>query len=309
MATYLVTGGAGFIGCNLVKEILHRGHKVRVLDNFATGRRENLLPYLSDIELLEGDFSSYHIVNKAVKGVDFVLHQGALPSVPRSINDPITSNNVNINGTLNLLQAALEAGVHRFVYASSSSVYGDSEVSPKHEELKPNPKSPYAISKLTGEYYCRVYHQLFGLPTVALRYFNVFGPRQNPFSQYSAVIPKFLQLIREGKSPVIHGDGTQSRDFTYVENNVNANLLACEREGVGGAAMNIACGGSFTLLELVEALNRILGTNVQPTFSDSRPGDVKHSKADISLAKQLLGYEVTVDFEEGLRRLVAQFEQ
>ncbi|MBX3102716.1 MAG: SDR family oxidoreductase [Bacteroidetes bacterium] len=309
MATYLVTGGAGFIGCNLVKELLKRGHKVRVLDNFATGRRENLLPYVQDIELLEGDFSSYHIVNKAVKGVDFVLHQGALPSVPRSINDPITSTNVNINGTLNLLQASLEAGVHRFVYASSSSVYGDSEVSPKHEELKLNPKSPYAISKLTGEYYCRVYYQLFGLPAVALRYFNVFGPRQNPFSQYSAVIPKFLQLMKEGKSPLIHGDGTQSRDFTYVENNVNANLMACETEGIGGEAMNIACGGSYTLLELVEALNRILGTRITPTFSESRPGDVKHSKADISHAQKLMGYRVTVDFEEGLRRLVADFEQ
>ncbi|MCE3008443.1 MAG: SDR family oxidoreductase [Bacteroidetes bacterium] len=308
MATYLVTGGAGFIGINLAKEILKRGHQVRILDNFSTGRRENLLPFLKDVELIEGDISSYHIVRKAVEGVDYVLHQGALPSVPRSINDPITSNNVNINGTLNLLQASLEVGVQRFVYASSSSVYGDSEVSPKHEELKPNPKSPYAISKLTGEYYCRVYHDLFGLQTVALRYFNVFGPRQNPNSQYSAVIPLFLKLIQAGKSPLIHGDGSQSRDFTYVANNVAANLLACETEGLGGQVMNIACGGSFTLIELVDALNEILGTQVQPTFGHPRPGDVKHSRADITKARQLMNYEPAVGFKEGLRLLVENFE-
>lgn len=309
MATYLVTGGAGFIGINLVKELLKRGQQVRVLDNFSTGRRENLDPVLDQIEVIEGDISSYHIVRKAVEGADYVLHQGALPSVPRSINDPITSNNVNINGTLNLLEASYQAGVKRFVYASSSSVYGDSEVSPKHEELKPNPKSPYAISKLTGEYYCKVYFQLYGLQTVALRYFNVFGPRQNPNSQYSAVIPKFLKLIQEGKAPHINGDGSQSRDFTYVMNNVEANLRACEVEGLGGSVMNIACGGSYTLIELVQALNEILGTNVQPTFGPSRAGDVMHSKADISLAHKLMGYEPKVGFKEGLKLLVEHFEE
>ncbi|MCS7075706.1 MAG: SDR family oxidoreductase [Bacteroidia bacterium] len=309
MAKYLVTGGAGFIGCNIVKTLLERNQEVRVLDNFSTGRRENLLPFQKDIELIEGDIRSYHTTIKAVKGVDFVLHQAALPSVPRSIYDPITTNEVNINGTLNLLHAAVDADVQRFVYASSSSVYGDSPVSPKHEDLTPNPKSPYAVSKLAGEYYCKVFHQIYGLQTVCLRYFNVFGPRQNPHSQYSAVIPKFLKLMLNNQPPTIYGDGTQSRDFTYVDNNVEANLLACTKENVAGKVYNIACGTNFTLLELVRTLNEITGKNISPVHTEKRSGDIMHSLADIQKAQKDLGYQVKVSFKEGLSLLVQNFEK
>jgi UDP-glucose 4-epimerase len=309
MARYLVTGGGGFIGSNLVEELLKRGEDVRVLDNFATGRRQNLTPYLNDIELIEGDLRSYHTVAKAVQDVDFILHQAALPSVPRSVNDPISSNDVNVTGIVNLLYAAKESRVSRVVYASSSSVYGDNPVSPKHESFVPNPKSPYAVSKITGEYYCKVFHQLYGLETVCFRYFNVFGPRQDPNSQYSAVIPKFLKLMKNGKRPTIYGDGLQSRDFTYVSNNVNANILACEAPGVAGKVYNIACGDSFSLIDLVNALNDILGTSIEPKFMEERAGDVKHSKADITAAKNDLMYKVEVNFREGLERLAASFNE
>ncbi len=309
MARYLITGGGGFIGSNLVEELLNRGEYVRVLDNFATGRRENLKPFLSDIQLIEGDLRSYHTVQRAVEGIDFVLHQAALPSVPRSINDPITTNQVNVDGILNLLHACQEHLVSRFVYASSSSVYGDNPVSPKHEGMMPNPKSPYAVSKLTGEYYCKVFHQLHGLETVCLRYFNVFGPRQDPNSQYSAVIPKFVKALKAGKQPTIYGDGEQSRDFTYVFNNVTANLLACESPGIGGKVYNIACQQAYTLNDLVAMLNDILGTNIEPKYLEDRPGDIKHSLADISLAKEELLYEPKVDFKKGLELLVENFEQ
>jgi len=309
MAKYLVTGGAGFIGCNLVKALLEKNEEVRVLDNFSTGRRENLIPYKNDIEIIEGDIRSYHTTIKAMKNIDYVLHQAALPSVPRSIYDPITSNEVNINGTLNLLHAAVDAGVKRFVYASSSSVYGDSPVSPKHEELTPNPKSPYAVTKLAGEHYCKVFHQIYGLETVSLRYFNVFGPRQNPDSQYSAVIPKFLKLLLNNQAPTIYGDGTQSRDFTYVANNVEANLLACTTENVAGKVYNIACGTNFTLLELVKNLNEILGKNIQPLHAEKRSGDVLHSLADIQKAEKELNYQAKISFKEGLALLVHNFEK
>jgi UDP-glucose 4-epimerase len=309
MAKYLVTGGAGFIGCNLVKALLEKNEEVRVLDNFSTGRRENLIPYKNDIEIIEGDIRSYHTTIKAMKNIDYVLHQAALPSVPRSIYDPITSNEVNINGTLNLLHAAVDAGVKRFVYASSSSVYGDSPVSPKHEELTPNPKSPYAVTKLAGEHYCKVFHQIYGLETVSLRYFNVFGPRQNPDSQYSAVIPKFLKLLLNNQAPTIYGDGTQSRDFTYVANNVEANLLACTTENVAGKVYNIACGTNFTLLELVKNLNEILGKNIQPLHAEKRSGDVLHSLADIQKAEKELNYQAKISFKEGLALLVQNFEK
>jgi len=309
MAKYLVTGGAGFIGCNLVKALLEKNEEVRVLDNFSTGRRENLIPYKNDIEIIEGDIRSYHTTIKAMKNIDYVLHQAALPSVPRSIYDPITSNEVNINGTLNLLHAAVDAGVKRFVYASSSSVYGDSPVSPKHEELTPNPKSPYAVTKLAGEHYCKVFHQIYGLETVSLRYFNVFGPRQNPDSQYSAVIPKFLKLLLNNQAPTIYGDGTQSRDFTYVANNVEANLLACTTENVAGKVYNIACGTNFTLLELVKNLNEILGKNIQPLHAEKRSGDVLHSLADIQKAEKELNYKAKISFKEGLALLIHNFEK
>ncbi len=311
MQQYLVTGGAGFIGSNIVKELLNRGEQVRVLDNFATGKRENLLPFNGNpnLEVIEGDLRSFHIVRDAVRGCDYVLHQGALPSVPRSIKDPITSNEVNINGTLHILEAAREFGVKRVVFASSSSVYGNSETLPKVETMPVAPLSPYALTKYAGERYCQVFYTLYGVETVALRYFNVFGPNQDPTSQYSAVIPKFIKMMKEGRSPVIYGDGTQSRDFTYVTNNVEANLLACTTPGIAGEVFNIACGERYTLLDLVDTINQILGTHIEPIFQPSRPGDVKHSLAAIEKAKDRLGFQVKVRFEEGLRELVSNLLQ
>ena len=305
---YLVTGGAGFIGSNIVEELLKRGEKVRVLDNFSTGKRENILPFLDRIELIEGDIRSYHIVREAVDGVDFVLHQAALPSVPRSIKDPITTNEVNVGGTLNILNAALDAGVKRVVYASSSSIYGNSEVLPKREDMTPNPMSPYAVSKLAGEKYCQVFSQIYRLETVCLRYFNVFGPRQDPNSQYSAVIPKFIAAMKKGERPTIYGDGKQSRDFTYVANVVEANLLACQVNSALGEVFNIACGKRYSLLGLVSKLNEIFGNNIEPIFTEPRKGDVRHSLASIVKAKKLIGYNPSVGFEQGLRKVVVYYE-
>jgi nucleoside-diphosphate-sugar epimerase len=307
MAKYLITGGAGFIGSNIVKELLLRREQVRVLDNFSTGKRENLFPFKDypNLEIFEGDLRSFHIVRDAVKGVDYVLHQGALPSVPRSVKDPITSNDVNINGTLNILEASKEFGVKRVVFASSSSVYGNSETLPKVETMPVSPMSPYAVTKYAAERYCQVFYQLYGLETVCLRYFNVFGPNQDPTSQYSAVIPKFIKLMREGKRPVIYGDGSQSRDFTFVTNNVEANLLACTASGIGGEVFNIACGERYTLNELVDAINEILRTSIVPVHDHERPGDVKHSLAGIEKAQKILGFKVKTHFKEGLRSLIA----
>lgn len=308
MSVFLVTGGAGFIGSNIVGELLEQGETVRVLDNFSTGRRENVSPFMDQIELIEGDIRSYHTVREAVQGVDFVLHQAALPSVPRSVEDPITTNEVNVGGTLHILDAAKDARVKRVVYASSSSIYGNSEVLPKREDMAPHPMSPYAVSKLAGENYCRIFFDIYGLETACLRYFNVFGPRQDPASQYSAVIPKFIAAIRKGASPTIYGDGTQSRDFTFVENVVQANLQACLAEGVSGQVFNVACGERFSLLELVDILNRILEVEVTPQFDAERKGDVKHSLADISKARSLLGYEPSFAFEKGLEKTVAWYQ-
>ncbi|MDZ4120900.1 MAG: SDR family oxidoreductase [Candidatus Cloacimonadaceae bacterium] len=307
---YLVTGGAGFIGSNIVSVLLSRGHEVVVLDNFATGKRENILPLMKDpnMTMIEGDLRSFHIVRAAVKGVDYILHQGALPSVPRSINDPITSNDVNILGTLNILEAAKEFGVKRVVCASSSSIYGNSETLPKVETMPVNPLSPYALTKYAQERYCQVFSVLYGLETVSLRYFNVFGPRQDPTSQYSAVIPKFIKMIMNDKEPTIYGDGSQSRDFTYVENNIEANILACSAPKAAGEVFNIACGERYTLIDLVNMINEILGKNIEPKFAPDRAGDVKHSLADIDKAKDMLGYEVKVDFRAGLERTVRFFE-
>ena len=303
---YLVTGGAGFIGSNIVKELLKRRQKVRVLDNFATGKRENLFEFKGnpDFELIEGDLRSFHVVRTAVRGMDYILHQGALPSVPRSIHDPLTTNDVNILGTLNILEAAKEFGVKRVVYASSSSIYGDNQALPKREDMPVQPQSPYALSKYTGERYCQIFTRLYGLETVCLRYFNVFGPNQDPTSQYSAVIPKFIRLMSEAKRPVIYGDGHQSRDFTHAANVVSANLLACTVQGLSGEVLNIACGQRYTLLELVQTINSILGTAIEPLFEKERPGDVNHSLADISRAKEKLGFQIITRFEEGLTELI-----
>jgi len=306
---FLVTGGAGFIGSNIVKRLLTDGHKVRVLDSFSTGKRENILPLTinSNLTIIEGDLRSFHIVRAAVKGVDYVLHQGALPSVPRSINDPITSNDVNILGTLNILEAAKEFSVKRVVCASSSSIYGDSETFPKIETMPINPMSPYALTKYAQERYCQIFFQLYGVETVALRYFNVFGPNQDPTSQYSAVIPKFIKSIMVDKQPVIYGDGTQSRDFTFVENNVEANLLACTAKSAAGEVFNIACGKRYSLIQLVDSINKLLGKSIEPKFDLDRAGDVKHSLADINKAKEVLSYAVKVDFNEGMERTIDFF--
>jgi nucleoside-diphosphate-sugar epimerase len=300
---YLVTGGAGFIGSNIVKALLNKGKNVRVLDNFSTGKRENILNFINNpnFKIIEGDLRSFHTVRDAVKGVDYILHQGALPSVPRSINDPITTNDVNISGTLNILEAAKEFGVKRVVFASSSSVYGNSISLPKEESMGIAPLSPYALSKYAGERYCQIFNQIYGLETVCLRYFNVFGPNQDPTSQYSAVIPKFIKSLLNNQQPVIYGDGLQSRDFTFVENVISANLLACTASNVAGEMFNIACGESFTLNQLTENINELLGKKIQPIYNSERKGDVKHSLASIEKAKNLLGYKVLSPFIDGLK--------
>jgi nucleoside-diphosphate-sugar epimerase len=303
---YLVTGGAGFIGSNIVEKLLQQGHEVRVLDDFSSGRRENLASFAKNIDLVEGDIRDFDTACRAVKTMDFVLHQAALPSVPRSVADPITSNAVNITGTLNMLEASRRAGIRRFVMASSSSVYGESEELPKHEKMMPSPLSPYAVNKLTDEYYCRVYWGLYQLPTVCLRYFNVFGPRQDPKSEYAAVIPRFITALQNGTKPTVYGDGGQSRDFTYVENAVNANILASENDKMSGGIFNCACGAQYTLNQLLDKLRKIIGSEVQANYDPPRAGDIRHSFAAVEKLKQQ-GFKVTVDFEEGLKRTVAFF--
>ncbi len=309
MARFLVTGGAGFIGSNIVQALVERGEIVRVLDDFSTGREENLRDFVDDIELIEGDIRDKGLVSRAMSDVDHVLHQAALASVQRSIDDPEASNQVNVQGTLNLLEAAREHSVKRFVYASSSSVYGDSEELPKREVMPTNPKSPYAITKLAGEWYCRVYSEIFGLPTVSLRYFNVFGPRQDPNSEYSAVIPIFIKALLSNEPPTIFGDGEQSRDFTFVENVVQANLLACHSPGSGGQVFNVACGDRFTLIELYDRLKTIIGSKLEPKFGPRRPGDVKHSQASIRAIEEAIEYRTLVGFEEGLERTVRWYRE
>jgi UDP-N-acetylglucosamine 4-epimerase len=310
MAIYLVTGGAGFIGSHLVKHLVERGEEVRVVDSFLTGSRDNLSDVMEGIELIEGDIRDVELMRKAMTGVNYCLHQAALPSVPRSIEDPALSNDINVNGTLNLLLAARDAGVERFVYASSSSVYGDSPALPKQEDMPARPLSPYAINKLAGELYARVFHSLYGVPTVCLRYFNVFGPGQNPDSPYAAVVPIFISAIADGKPPTVHGDGEQSRDFCYVDNSVAANLLACSApaERVAGGVFNIACGERHTINELLKNLNEIMGKQIESAHTAPRSGDVRDSMADITLARRDLGYDATVRFAEGLRRTVEWFQ-
>ncbi len=304
MSLMLVTGGAGFIGSHIVERLLGEGHSVRVLDNFSTGRRENLAAFEGGVDLVEGDIRDLGTVGRAADGVDVIFHEAALASVPRSVDDPATSNQVNVLGTLNVLLAGRDAGVRRVIYASSSSIYGESPELPKREDMPPAPESPYAVSKLAGEYYCRVFTGLYGLDCVALRYFNVFGPRQDPESQYAAVVPIFLAAMLSGRRPVIYGDGEQSRDFTYVENVVDANMLAAFAEGCSGEVMNAACGSTVTVNELFQKLSALVGASVKPVYDKPRPGDVRHSFSDISKARRLLGFEPAVGFDEGLVRTV-----
>lgn len=307
MTTALVTGGAGFIGSNLCIVLLERGFSVRVLDSLVTGRKENLRGYEREIEMIRGDIRNRADVARAVKGAGVVFHQAALASVPQSVADPLLCNECNVTGTLNVLTAARDHGVRRVVYASSSAVYGDSEVLPKVETMGPGPMSPYAVSKLANEMYGRVFARLYGLETVGLRYFNVFGPRQDPNSQYAAVIPKFVRALRKGKQPVIYGDGEQSRDFVSISDVVEANILAATAPGVGGEVFNIAYGRRTTLNALLGMLAGIIGSDVEAVYTDPRPGDVRHSLADIDKARRLLGYNPRVEIEEGLRRTVRWF--
>jgi UDP-glucose 4-epimerase len=301
----LVTGGAGFIGSHIVDRLLAEGHGVRVLDNFATGRRENLLDVLSEIELVEGDIESYEQVQNAVSGCEVVLHQGALPSVPRSVQDPLRSNATNVTGTLNVLLAARDSGVRRVVYASSSSIYGASPELPKHEGLLPQPISPYAVAKLAGEGFCRSFNEVFSLEAVALRYFNVFGPRQDSRSQYA--VPNFMTALLNGGHPVVYGDGEQSRDFTYVGNVVEGNLLAMTAKGVAGKAYNLGAGERTTLNELLRHIGSLVGREPDARYEPPRLGDVKHSHADVSAAERDLGYSPSVSIAEGLRLTLEWF--
>ncbi|HKS41137.1 MAG TPA: SDR family oxidoreductase [Blastocatellia bacterium] len=305
---YLVTGGAGFIGSHICERLLKDGHSVRVLDNFVSGKEANLESIGGDVELIRGDITDARTVAEAMKGVEIVFHEAALGSVPRSVADPMTTHEVNMTGTLSVLLAARDAGVRRVVNASSSSVYGDTEVLPKHESMMGQPLSPYALSKLAGEHYISIFNRVYGFEAVALRYFNIFGPRQDPESQYAAVIPRFVMALLEGRQPVIYGDGLQSRDFTYVENVVEANLLASEAEGASGKAFNVACGGRYSLLDLLGKIKEILGSPIEPIHEAARAGDVRDSQASIEAAEKSLGYRVTVDFEEGLRRTVAWYK-
>ena len=301
---YLVTGGAGFIGSHIVDELLQRGNDVRVLDNFSTGSRDNISHIAGNVELVEGDIQSYERVHRAARGVDYVVHLAALPSVPRSVQDPLTTHQVNSTGTLNVLLAARDEDVRRVVVASSSSVYGANPSLPKREDMSQMPISPYGVSKLAAEQYCSAFSRVYDLETVALRYFNVFGPRQNPNSQYSAAIPKFLRAATHGERPVVYGDGKQTRDFTYVRNVVHGTLAALTAPEASGHIMNLACGDSHSVLDLVDAIGRALGITLDCDFELERAGDIKDSYADITLARKLLGYEPTVRLQEGIRLMV-----
>ncbi len=309
MERYLVTGGAGFIGSNIAEELVNRGAAVRVIDNFLTGKKENIDSFLDKIEFIEGDIRDLVTSRKVLKDVDFVLHQAALPSVPRSISDPLLTNDINIKGTLNLLLASQEARVQKFIFASSSSVYGDDPRLPKEEEMRPRPLSPYALTKLVGEMYCRIFSQLHGLPTLCLRYFNIFGPRQDSSSQYAAVIPNFINKTLKGDNPIIFGDGQQSRDFTFVSNVVEANILAAKSQDVSGEVINIACGQRTSVNSLAEKIIEILEGNLKPVHDNPRPGDVKHSFADISKAKKILEYSPGVSFKEGLEKTIRWYQE
>ena len=307
MAIYLVTGGAGFIGSHLAEELERRGERVRVADSLITGHRRNLA-HLRTVEFVEGDLADLDVARTAVDGVDYVLHQAAIPSVPRSVTDPITSNRANIDATLNVLVAARDAGVRRVVYAGSSSAYGDMPTLPKREDMPTDPLSPYALQKLVGEQYLRLFTRLYGLETVTIRYFNVFGPRQDPSSAYSGVISLFAMRMLEGRAPTIQGDGGQTRDFTYVANVVDGVLRACTAPRASGEVINVAVGGRISINELCAMMASVLGSTVQPEYTPPRAGDVRDSQADITRAREILGYEPIVSFEEGLRRTLAWYK-
>lgn len=307
MSTTLVTGGAGFIGSHIATRLVERGDRVRVLDNFANSTPQNIAHIGDEIELIEGDLRNSEAVARAVAGVELIYHEGALGSVPRSIADPRTSFEVNVIGTLNVLNAARDAGVRRVVYASSSSVYGNTPTLPKREEMKPMPLSPYAVSKLSAEQLCQVFHGVYGLETVALRYFNVFGPRQTPDSQYAAVMPKFLRAYTKGEQPVIYGDGEQSRSFTYIDNVVEGNLLAGMAPGAAGQVVNLASDRACSVNHIARRIAEILGVEFKPRHESPRAGDVRDSLADIGVAREVLGWEPTVSFDEGLERTVAAY--
>jgi len=304
----LVTGGAGFIGSHIIDGLLEYGASIRVLDNLSTGSIDNISHILNDIEFIEGDIRDVVLLTKAMQNIDYVFHQAALPSISRSIKAPVETHNVNATGSLQVLIAARDANVKRVIYAGSSSVYGNTEILPKVESMYCQPISPYALTKYIGEQYCKIFSNLYGLETVVLRYFNIFGPRQNPFSTYAGVIPTFIRCLMEGKSPKIYGDGLQSRDFTYVANAVHANLLAMKAQILTCETFNIACGERITIKELFDKLNAIFGVNVKPDYYDSRPGEVRHSFADISKARELLGYEPKVALFKGLEQTVKYFQ-
>jgi len=309
MAKILVTGGAGFIGSNLTGALLKQDHRVRVLDNFSTGKRENLVfeqryPFL---EIIEGDITEYKVCESATQEMEFVFHQAALPSVQQSVEDPLTSNRVNVEGTLNILLAARDAGVKRLIYASSCAIYGDDPTLPKREDMAPDPLSPYALGKYIGERYCRLVSQLYRLETVSLRYFNVFGPKQDPNSVYAAVIPRFIDALLQNQSPVVFGDGEQSRDFVYIDNVIQANLLALSTQNLYGDVINVACGKSLSLNQLLEILLDLLGSKVSPIYRGPRSGDIKHSFGDIQKGKQLLNYAPRVDIKTGLEKTIVYF--
>jgi UDP-glucose 4-epimerase len=318
MATYLVTGGAGFIGSHLVEELLRRGQQVRVVDNFSTGKQENVeaalaaarktMPQAESPEVMTGDLADDAVARDAVAGVDYVLHQAAIPSVPRSVKDPITSNRANIDATLNVLVAARDAGVKRVVYAGSSSAYGDTPTLPKREDMPTNPLSPYALQKLVGEQYMQMFTRLYGLETAIIRYFNVFGPRQDPGSAYSGVISRFLLALTEDEEPVIYGDGEQTRDFTYVANVVDGVLRASEAPKAVGEVMNVATGGRISLNQLLATLQKLTGNRTPARYEAARAGDVRDSQADISKAERILGYRPLVQLDEGLERTLAWFQ-
>ncbi|MCH7526651.1 MAG: SDR family oxidoreductase [Planctomycetes bacterium] len=304
MANCLVTGGAGFIGSHLVEGLLEQDHSVRVLDDFSTGKRDNLAAVARRIEVIDGDISDPDVCLKACADIDWVFHQAAVPSVPQSVDNPEASHNANVNGTFNILMAARARKCRRVIYAASSSAYGDSDVSPKHEGLMPQPVSPYAVQKLTGEYYARAFFECFGLETLSIRYFNVFGPRQDPESQYAAAVPAFVTAVLADRPPTVYGDGEQTRDFSYIDNVVYGNLLAAKAEKTHGEVINVACGYQVTINQIIRRVNELLGRDVKPLYAAPRPGDVRHSLADIRLAKQLIGYEPIVNFEEGLAKAI-----